>query len=358
MAEDLASLHGPVGLQWTDLEADGLDDLYSLMTAIWYFEEPTERYSPEELRELVEGIDHTQGRRIVVGRKGDSTVAWAMNWAQSDDVAPRRMRLSGGVHPAFRHRGIGRRMLAWQVEWARHWYVASHRPGHGDLLVLSNIEERQANQSELVEAAGFAPLRWYLDMHCSLADLDEPLSRLSEYEERLARDGLRVLPFDPMFTESTRQAHNEAFSDYYGTQPIGPEMWAEQMANVVARPQWSWLAVDNADQVVGYALNVAYTATWEGDFTEGWTDRLGVRKGWRGRGIARALLLRSLQTFRSEGLAGGGLGVDSESGTGAVELYRSIGYQSTDTIVMYGLTETHDAALRAMETGGKVTFSG
>lgn len=358
MAEDLASLHGPVGLAWEDLSADGLEDLYSLMTAIWYFEEPTERYSPEELRELFEGVDHEQGRRIVVGRKGDSTVAWAMNWARPEDVAPRRMRLSGGVHPAFRHRGIGRRMLAWQVEWSRGWYVASHRPGHGDLQLVTNIEERQANQSELVEAAGFTGLRWYLDMHCWLSDLDEPLSRLSEYEERLARDGIRVTPFEQTLSESTRQAHNEAFSEHYGTQPIGRELWAEQMANTVARPQWSWVAVDNHDRVVGYSLNVAYTATWEGDFTEGWTDRLGVRRAWRGKGIARALLLRSLETFRSAGLAGGGLGVDSENGTGAVDLYRSIGYQSTDTIVMYGLTETHDAAVRALHTGGKVSFSG
>jgi mycothiol synthase len=56
---------------------------------------------------------------------------------------------------------------------------------------------------------------------------------------------------------------------------------------------------------------------------------LGVRRHWRKRGIARALLQLSFEDFRRRGVNRVSLGVDSESITGATRLYESLGMTKT-----------------------------
>jgi GNAT superfamily N-acetyltransferase len=57
----------------------------------------------------------------------------------------------------------------------------------------------------------------------------------------------------------------------------------------------------------------------------GWVRVLGVRRPWRRRGLGRALLLHAFSEFRRRGLVAAGLGVDTESETGAHRLYESVG---------------------------------
>ena len=63
-------------------------------------------------------------------------------------------------------------------------------------------------------------------------------------------------------------------------------------------------------------------------FLRGWTEDICVRKAWRGKGIARALIARSLQTLKDHGMQHATLGVDVDNPSGALRLYESMGYQS------------------------------
>lgn len=56
-----------------------------------------------------------------------------------------------------------------------------------------------------------------------------------------------------------------------------------------------------------------------------WINVLGVRRPWRRRGVARALLLHAFAEFRGRGKRGAGLGVDGLNTTGAVRLYEQAG---------------------------------
>ncbi|MGA8487470.1 MAG: GNAT family N-acetyltransferase, partial [Gaiella sp.] len=56
---------------------------------------------------------------------------------------------------------------------------------------------------------------------------------------------------------------------------------------------------------------------------------LAVRRPWRRRGLARALLLESFGLFRSIGRRRAALGVDSENTTGAIALYEGVGMRAT-----------------------------
>jgi mycothiol synthase len=58
---------------------------------------------------------------------------------------------------------------------------------------------------------------------------------------------------------------------------------------------------------------------------------VSVRRAWRRRGLARALLASSLVAAREAGHDGASLGVDSDSPTGATGLYRSLGFEPVKT---------------------------
>ena len=59
----------------------------------------------------------------------------------------------------------------------------------------------------------------------------------------------------------------------------------------------------------------------------GWTDPICVRKAWRRRGLARALLVQSILMFRELGYEQTFLGVDTQNPNRALALYESVGYQ-------------------------------
>ena len=68
---------------------------------------------------------------------------------------------------------------------------------------------------------------------------------------------------------------------------------------------------------------------------EGWIGELGTIRGWRRKGLGRALLLHGLHSLKSEGLDTALLGVDSESLTGAQHLYESVGFRIRDRELQY-----------------------
>ena len=62
---------------------------------------------------------------------------------------------------------------------------------------------------------------------------------------------------------------------------------------------------------------------------------VAVRRPWRRRGLARALLASSLVGARAAGFTSANLGVDSDSPTGATGLYASLGFAPEKTFTTY-----------------------
>jgi mycothiol synthase len=111
---------------------------------------------------------------------------------------------------------------------------------------------------------------------------------------------------DPFFHEAT-EAH---FREYYlHARGFDPSLW--------------WLAWDS-DELAGFVL--AYPE-YIGEAV-GQIRSLGVRTGWRGRGLGEALLRRAFRTLYESGLRTCLLGVDASNETGAVRLYERVGMRS------------------------------
>jgi ribosomal protein S18 acetylase RimI-like enzyme len=61
----------------------------------------------------------------------------------------------------------------------------------------------------------------------------------------------------------------------------------------------------------------------------GYTEDISVRRPWRKRGVARALISRSIKLHKDLGMTEVALSVDTENPSGALQLYESMGYKTT-----------------------------
>lgn len=317
-------------LQWRPARADDLPDVFALFSAIAAFDDTSQRWSLEELRDryaTVNAAEDADGP-MMLGFDGASLVA--AGWCTVIRGPEPSVRLDGAVHPAYRHQGIGRALLRWQQADACAWRDR-HNPGEG-LRMLGFSDAALTGKRHLYLRLGLAPVRWFIDMVCHF-----PPPRQVAAFLRTPALGVRFSTLTPDLVEAARDAHNEAFAERFGSRPLGQQEWATSLDRESSRPDLSWVAIDELGRVVGYALNsVVQTGHTHG---LGWTDRLGVRPSHRGRSIARILLARSLDSFRQAGLEAGGVGLDSVDG-GGTELYRALGYEATDTIIQYELVDT------------------
>lgn len=310
-----------------------LDDLDALLDAIEAADAPSDRHTRAELYDAFDTLRADERQECLLGRTRDGAlVAYGWNHPFSTDIDPRRLHATGGVHPHWRGRGAGRTVLTWQLEQARRWYERTWVDGYGPLWVITYAGQQQVVQGRLYEEVGFRPVRWYADM-TQRFDGPPPIHQ--------DPPGIRIVPMSRKRIEAVRVAHNEAFADHWGTSTVDREGWEQQLLRPESRLSWSWVALDaETSELVGYATNAAHAEDWvEQGFSEGWTDRLGVRQAWRQRGVARALLTASMRSFFEAGLDGAGLGVDSDDPCRAFELYEDLGYHSTNTVVMYAKTD-------------------
>lgn len=322
-------------LAWRPLVRTDLLELFGLLTAIELHDDPSERYSLDSLYEHYDTAGAAPTENALVGWAGETPIAYGWNCVGLYDTDPRRVWLIGGVHPGWRRLGHGRRLMEWQLTRAREWDTQTREDrtrssdAFGPLQVIGNVDALQADRNRLFRRYGFDAVRWYADMSRPLDGALPPVELPTGFE---------IVGYAPTMSEPVRLAHNAAFADHWGSQPVATQAWRTDYARSSFRADWSFVVRTEAGQVAGYAMSSAYQQDWDASgIRDGWTDRLGVRPEFRGRGIARALLARSMQAFAEAGLDAAGLGVDADNPTGAFSLYQSMGYTAGDTVIRYAL---------------------
>jgi mycothiol synthase len=165
----------------------------------------------------------------------------------------------------------------------------------------------------VLEEAGWKPIRYSFQMRIDLdGELPEP-----EWPAGLTPRNLR-----PGEERRVHEAHMDAFADHWDHHRYSFEDWTDFNLRDHSFDPSLWWLVEDGDELAALSLNSWH---FSGDPKFGWIGILGVRKPWRRRGLAQALLRHSFRDFRDRGATRVGLGVDGENTTGAVRLYEHVG---------------------------------
>jgi ribosomal protein S18 acetylase RimI-like enzyme len=139
--------------------------------------------------------------------------------------------------------------------------------------------------------------------------------------------GLEVRPVTRDDYRAIWEADAEAFRDHWGEIDESEEAFLRFVDDPVYDPELFVIAFDG-DEIAGLVLNVIDPADVErkGE-VRGLLDSVAVRRPWRRRGLARALIAHSLRLLRDRGATSAFLGVDGENPNRAMTLYESCGFR-------------------------------
>jgi GNAT superfamily N-acetyltransferase len=151
-------------------------------------------------------------------------------------------------------------------------------------------------------------------------------------------DGLEVRPIDPADRVMHRRVYDagvRAFADSRGEE-LPTEARFDEFLNDPSFAPRLWQVAFDGDRIAGQILN--YLGDIERDGTRiGWTESITVQPEHRRRGLARALLARSIRVVRDAGATCAGLGVDLRNPNHAADLYTSMGYRIVSEGFEYAL---------------------
>lgn len=212
------------------------------------------------------------------------------------------------VHPEHRGLGLGDALLD-AIETRGAELPSPHPDGTARQLVLW-CEDIDSVRRAALDARGFRPIRQTYEMEIDLRGDLPPAPRLEGIEVRsfnLGVDDRRVW-----------EADGEAFAEHFLFFPRSYDDWRlHHLEASASDPTLWWLAWDG-DELTGFVIpTVGAHGAEIGD--------LAVRKPWRGRGIARALLATAFETLRDRGQTVARLYVDAQNVTNAVRVYEAAG---------------------------------
>ena len=204
--------------------------------------------------------------------------------------------------------------------------IAAKHPYH-QRFFQSWATEIQKEWIGVLENKGFKAVRHFKNMLHSLEHI--PDYKLS--------DGIELRPVQDdhyrRIWEAQREVQRELFEYVaeYWTDDRYPA-WLKNPSHTPHLWQIAW----DGDQVAGMVLTrIDKTENQVRNRKRGYTEHVFVRRPWRQRGIAKALIARSLQEIKEQGMEEAELGVDAENESGAYEFYRSMGYQTYSTDIWF-----------------------
>lgn len=262
---------------------------------------------------------------MVEDQQGNLVAYVRVGW-EIDDEKRQVFGFPFNIHPAENNVELHSHLLGW-VEKRSLEVAAETKVSDSQVLraFLANIEKEALREAAL-QAQGFKPVRY---MNRMARDLNEPI------EIPPLPEGLEVRPVPETHYRAVMNGLDEAFQDHWGHSPIQEENYQSFISSPMFKPSL-WQVAWDGDEVAAGILNmVDEEANKQFNIQRGMTDPIFTRRPWRKRGLARALLMRSLQMFKDIGMTEAMLGVDTQNPSGAFVLYESCGFKPTLRSVIF-----------------------
>ncbi|HSN75824.1 MAG TPA: GNAT family N-acetyltransferase [Anaerolineae bacterium] len=258
---------------------------------------------------------------MIFAEVNGEVIGYSRAWWWEETNGPRIYSFVGFLVPAWRRKGIGRAMLHWLEQRLRQ--IAAGHPADRPMFFQGFAEEHEVGLAALLASEGYEPVRYFYQMvRPTLDDIpDFPLPA-----------GIEVRPVLPEHYRAIWEADIEAFQDHWGFAPPTEEDYQAWLNNkTFFQPNLWQVGWDVAtDQVAGQVrtfIDAAQNEKYQRQ--RGWTEFISVRRPWRRRGLARALIVRSLRVQKEQGMTESALGADSENLTGATRVYEDCGFRVT-----------------------------
>ncbi|MFO7664047.1 MAG: GNAT family N-acetyltransferase [Chloroflexota bacterium] len=233
---------------------------------------------------------------------------------------PYRYGIGLNVLPAYRGRGIRRALLRW-VE-GRLAEMAMDHPPHTEKTYSFFAPDKATGWIAQLTAEGYQPVRYFYKMSRPLSGPlpDFPLP-----------EGLELRPATPDHYRLVWDAANEAFRDHWGYTQHPDEYFDWWLADTTTfQPELWQVAWDIEQNVIAGQIMTFINANENEQFgrKRGYTESISVRRPYRRRGLAHAMICESLRVLQAQGMTEAALAVDSQNLSGATRIYEECGFRT------------------------------
>lgn len=288
----------------------------------------------------IQGLGSQPQDCVLIAEASQQVVGWArmIDFGAASDGG-RLLVHSGHVDPAWRRRGIGGALLLGaQTELNR---LVAGKPSPDGTTARYETFVHAANQStiSMLDRDGYRARRYMIEMV-------RPLDEVTPVE---LPAGLTTRPATEDDRRSVVLALDAAMHDH----PGWPTVTEEQLMGMSAHPNRGqldvWQIAWDGERVVGGVLGyVDLDENAALGRNRGYTEGIFTIRGYRGRGIAAALISRNLALLKARGLTEAALSVDTENPSGALGLYQRQGFREAGRMIFLSrdLNDAQDRGAR------------
>jgi ribosomal protein S18 acetylase RimI-like enzyme len=209
-------------------------------------------------------------------------------------------------------------MLSWMETRLKD--IANAHPPESNKYFQASVSQFQAGAATLLERSGYQPVRYFFEM---------VRPNLEDIPELHLPDGVEIRPVTPDQYRDIWESANDSGREEWGATEPTETAYQEWLNDPHFQPQLWQVAWDIATgKPAGHVLTyIQHEENKQFNRKRGYTEGVGVSTEWRRRGLARALICRSLQAQKAAGMSESALVADSDSTSGVTSLYERCGFK-------------------------------
>lgn len=309
----------------------GAEDYPKMVAVITASAEADKIERVDTVEDVANGYSHLVNsdpyQDMLFAEVNDEVIGYSRGFWRQEENGPRIYGATGFLAPAWRRKGIGTSMLRWIENRMR--VIAESHPAMEPGLFEKFVTDGNVGLAALLEKNNYKPIRYIVDM------LRPDLENIPDFP---MPEGLEVRKVLPEHYRAIWDANEEAFRDHWGYSQSSEEDYQAWLSDKnVFQPNLWQIAWDvNTNEIAGQVrtfINAAENEKY--NRKRGYTEFISVRRPWRKRGLARALIGQSLRVQKEQGMTESALGADSENISGATRVYEDCGFQVTKRNTIY-----------------------
>ena len=300
---------------------------------------PSHDVNEERVDWQTPGLNLERDTRLAFDDAGN-LVAYASVW----DINEPHVRVGSfyRLHPECEDRALEASLLSWIETRARQ--AIDRAPADARVVVAHTVSDRDEERKNLLAQRGYELVRHFVRLRIEMSDPPEA---------PVLPEGIIIRPFDREHDlRGLVEADRDAFRDHWGhierdfDEEI--ELWTHWVDEDPDFDPSVWHMACAGEEIVG--LSIGSTKRPEAE-NVAYIFVLCVKRNWRGRGIARALLKHSFREYYRRGRPVVDLDADAANLTGAMRLYEGVGMHviRTDNAYEKELRPGRDLACRCLE---------